>query len=51
VIVSINRQAVATTAQVGAAVDAARRSGRTAVLLLVRRGQTPGYFVGVDLAK
>ncbi|WP_300972845.1 Do family serine endopeptidase [Sphingomonas sp. LHG3406-1] len=50
VIVSINRQAVASSAQVTAAVDAARRAGRTAVLLLVRRGQTPEIFIGVDIA-
>ena len=39
VILSINRQAVTSTAQVNAAVEAARRAGRTAVLLLIKRGQ------------
>jgi serine protease Do len=50
VIVSVNRQAVTTPAQVLAAVEAARRAGRTSVLLLVKRGQTPEAFVGVDIA-
>jgi serine protease Do len=51
VIISVNRQAVATTAQVNAAVDAARRAGRTAVLLLIKRGQAPETFIGVDIAR
>jgi serine protease Do len=51
VVLSVNRQAVTTTAQVGAAVEAARRAGRTAVLLLMKRGQAPESFVGVDIAK
>jgi serine protease Do len=50
VIISVNRQAVTTPAQVLAAVDAARRAGRTSVLLLVKRGQTPEAFVGVEIA-
>ena len=50
VIVSVNRQAVASPAQVLAAVDAARRSGRTSVLLLIQRGQGPEVFVGLDIA-
>ena len=49
VIMSVNRQAVTTPAQVLAAVDAARRAGRTSVLLLVKRGQAPEGFVGVDI--
>lgn len=51
VIVSINRSSVTSQAQVAAAVDAARRAGRTAVLLLVKRGQTPEIFIGVDIAQ
>jgi serine protease Do len=51
VVLSVNRQAVSSTQQVAAAVDAARRAGRTAVLLLVRRGQAPERFVGVDIAR
>ncbi|GAA4010956.1 Do family serine endopeptidase [Sphingomonas swuensis] len=49
VIISINRQAVNSQAQVTAAVDAARRANRTAVLLLVRRAQLPELFIGIDL--
>jgi serine protease Do len=50
VIISVNRQAVTAPAQVLAAVDAARRAGRTSVLLLVKRGQAPEAFVGVDIS-
>ena len=49
VILSVNRQPVTTPAQVLAAVDAARRAGRTSVLLLIKRGQAPEAFVGVDI--
>jgi serine protease Do len=49
-IVSVNNQLVTTPAQVVAAVDAARRAGRTSVLLLVRRGATPEAFVGIDIS-
>jgi serine protease Do len=50
VIVSVNRQAVTSPAEVTAAVDAARRAGRTSVLLLVKPGQGPEGFVGVDIS-
>ena len=50
VILSVNRQAVTTPGQVLAAVDSARRAGRTSVLLLVKRGQAPETFVGVDIS-
>ena len=49
-ILSVNQQAVTAPAQVQAAVETARRSGRTSVLLLVKRGTGPEAFVGVDLA-
>ena len=49
-IVSVNRQAVTTPAQVLAAVDVARRANRTSVLLLVRRGPSTERFIGVDIA-
>jgi len=49
VILSVNRQAVTSPAQVLAAVDTARRAGRSSVLLLVKRGQAPEAFVGVDI--
>jgi serine protease Do len=48
-IVSVNNQAVSTPAQVIAAVDAARKAGRSSVLLLVQRGTTPAVFVGIDI--
>ena len=50
-IMSVNRQAVASPTQVAAAVEAARRSGRSSVLLLVKRGTAPEAFVGVNLGK
>jgi serine protease Do len=49
-IISVNNQPVSTPAQVVAAVDAARKAGRSSVLLLVKRGNTPEQFVGVDIA-
>jgi serine protease Do len=48
-IVSVNNQPVATPAQVIAAVDAARKAGRTSVLLLIQRGSAPAAFVGVNI--
>ena len=51
VIVSINRAPASTPEAVSQAVDAARRSGRTSVLLLVRRGNGPPAFVAVNLAR
>jgi serine protease Do len=50
VILSVNRQAVTTPAQVLGLVDAARRAGRTSVLLLVKRGNSPEAFFGVNIA-
>ena len=49
-IVSVNQQLVTTPAQVVLAVDSARRAGRTSVLLLVKRGNAPEAFVGVDIS-
>ena len=49
VILSVNRQAVTTPAQVIAAIEAARRGGRNSVLLLVKRGTAPEAFVGLDI--
>ena len=48
-IVSVNNQPVNTPAQVIATVEAARKTGRSSVLLLVQRGSTPGVFVGIDI--
>ncbi len=50
VILSVNRQGVTAPAQVLAAVEEARRAGRNSVLLLVKRGQQPEAFFGVDIA-
>jgi serine protease Do len=49
-IVSVNNQPVSSPAQVIAAVQAARKAGRTSVLLLIQRGATPAVFVGVDIS-
>ena len=48
-IMTVNRQLVTTPAQVTAAVGAARRAGRTSVLLLVKRGPGPEAFVGIAI--
>ena len=49
-ILSVNQQPVTTPAQVQAAVDAAKRSGRTNALLLVKRGTAPEAFVALEIA-
>jgi serine protease Do len=49
VIISVNRQPVTTPAQFIAQVDAARRAGRTSVLLLAKRGSGPETFIGIDI--
>ena len=49
-IVSVNNQPVTTPAQVIAAVDAARKAGRSSVLLLVKRGTSPEAFVGINIS-
>ena len=48
-IVSVNRQPVINPQGVMAAVEAARRAGRTSVLLLIKRGKVPEVFVGVEI--
>jgi serine protease Do len=48
-ILSVNQQPVTTPAQVQAAVEAARRAGRSNVLLLVKRGTAPEAFVGIEI--
>jgi len=50
-IMSVNNQPVTTPAQVIAAADAARKAGRSSVLLLVKRGNSPEAFVGVNIGK
>jgi serine protease Do len=49
-IVSVNNQPVITPAQVVAAVEAARKAGRSSVLLLIQRGSSPAAFVGLNIA-
>lgn len=51
VIMSVNQQPVTTPAQVSAIVDAARKAGRTSVLLLIKRGTDIPAFIGVDIPK
>jgi len=49
-IISVNNQPVTSPADVVAAVETARRAGRSSVLLLVKRGNGPEQFVGVDIS-
>ena len=49
-IMSVNRVAVVSPQAVVGAVETARRAGRTSVLLLLKRGQSPEAFVGVAIA-
>jgi serine protease Do len=49
IIVSVNQSPVTTPEAVAAAVEAARRGGRRAVLLQVQRGNAPPAYIGVDL--
>jgi serine protease Do len=48
-IMSVNNQPVTSPAQVVAAVEAARKAGRSSVLLLVKRGTSPEAFVGINI--
>ena len=48
-IISVNRQAVATPQALLAAVAAARSAGRSSVLMLVKRGRAPEAFSGIDI--
>jgi len=49
IVLSIDRQPTITTADAIAAVGQAHRSGRSAVLLLVKHGNHPPIFVGIKL--
>jgi serine protease Do len=49
-IISVNNQLVTSPAQVIGMVEAARRSGRSSVLLLIKRGNSPEAFVGIDIS-
>ena len=48
-IISVNNQPVTTPVQVIAAVETARKAGRTSVLLLVQRGTGPAAFFGINI--
>jgi len=48
-IASIGNLPVSSPAQLVGAVDAARKAGRSSVLLYVQRGTAPGAFVAVDI--
>jgi serine protease Do len=50
-IMSVNRQAVTSPQTLLAAVAAARRAGRSSILLLVKRGRAPEAFIGIDIGK
>jgi serine protease Do len=50
VIVSVNQQPTPGVSDVIAALEAARRAGRSTVMVLVQRRGQPGVFVGVRLA-
>jgi serine protease Do len=51
VILSIDQAAVATPEAASAAIEAARRARRGTVLLLVRRGNAPPAYFGVELSR
>ena len=51
IILSINQASTPTPEAAASALDAARRAGRDRVLLLVRRGNTPPAYVGVQIAR
>ncbi|MDP8995134.1 MAG: Do family serine endopeptidase [Pseudomonadota bacterium] len=50
IILSIDRRPARTPEEAAAAVQAARQAGRRTVLLLVRRGNQPPLYLGVELA-
>ena len=50
-IMSVSNQPVTNPAQVIAGVDAARKAGRSSVLLLVKRGTSPEAFIAVSLTR
>ena len=49
VIVSANRQRVSSAADVENAIEAARRAGRSNIIMLVKRGNQPEAFLTVEL--
>jgi serine protease Do len=51
VILSINQRATATPEAAAAAVAAARSAGRNSVLVLIRRGNQPAIYLGIELTR
>jgi serine protease Do len=51
VILSINQRPTRTPEEAAAAVEAARTAGRNSVLLLVRRGNNPPLYIGVEIRR
>jgi len=51
VILSINQRPTRTPEEAAAVVETARAAGRNSVLLLIRRGNTPPIYIGVELAR
>ena len=51
IILSINQTPTPTPEAAAAALESARRQGRNSVLILVRRGNTPPAYIGVELAR
>ena len=51
IILSINQRPTATPEQAAAVVEAARAAGRNSVLLLIRRGNAPPIYIGIELAR
>ena len=51
IILSVNQRVTRTPEEAAAAVEAARTAGRTSVLLLIRRGNTPAIYVGIELRR
>ena len=51
IILSINQRPTPTPDAASAIVSEARKSGRTSVLLLVQRGNTPPRYVGIELKR
>jgi serine protease Do len=51
VILSIDQRATRTPEEAAAVVDAARKAGKNSVLLLVRRGNNPAIYRGVEISR
>ena len=49
-ILSVNNQLVTSPAQAISTIEDARKAGRTKVLLLIKRGNSPEVYVGVDVS-